>query len=592
MNMSHANTSFRFVRRTTQLGCFAAAIVTCAGTALAVPIVYNLGVMPGGTNSQGGIVSGDGNTVTGWGDTTISGGGSLRPFRGVFPGPMQVVPLTVGSVGSGISFNGQHIVGYTSPGNTPFRWTLASGFTPLNPLPGAGSTFAISTSSHSSASAGYCFMTATGYRAVRWNSTGSPQNLGTLPGAFEIFPAQPSSYANGISADGFTVVGSASWTPGVSHAFRWNMPFGPMISLGTLPGHNRAQAVAISQDNSTIVGFSEKDTGSVLYPRAFRLKAPLPMQNLGVIPGASGGVIIKALAVSGNGSTVVGQSYDGSVSYDGIGPRAFFWTNSTGMRNLKTYIASLGGNVTGWIFTTASGISRDGTAISGQGTFNGQARAFLIKGLPCLDPVASWFPNNGPLGICADPAWPIGSGPNLPGAAATVTIDSDGSDPLEHAWFVTIGQPAGTAPQPITGPVFTDTQTGLTFSVEGWTTPTITISNLRPGHLRPQIWLGGTVTNPCGTIATTLRELSVSPTCAATACSVADIAGGGLAGLTPDGIVDGTDFISFINSFSTGEVAIDALADIAGGGIDGLQPDGIIDGNDFIAFINAFATGC
>ncbi len=33
-------------------------------------------------------------------------------------------------------------------------------------------------------------------------------------------------------------------------------------------------------------------------------------------------------------------------------------------------------------------------------------------------------------------------------------------------------------------------------------------------------------------------------------------------------------------------------ADIAGGGADGQQPDGVVDGNDFIAFINAYAAGC
>jgi len=33
-------------------------------------------------------------------------------------------------------------------------------------------------------------------------------------------------------------------------------------------------------------------------------------------------------------------------------------------------------------------------------------------------------------------------------------------------------------------------------------------------------------------------------------------------------------------------------ADIAGSGADGQQPDGIVDGNDFIAFINAYAAGC
>jgi len=72
-------------------------------------------------------------------------------------------------------------------------------------------------------------------------------------------------------------------------------------------------------------------------------------------------------------------------------------------------------------------------------------------------------------------------------------------------------------------------------------------------------------------------------------CSLADIAGSGNCG---DGIVDGDDFIAFINSFSVGDPTIDARADVAGGGAAGLSPDGIIDGNDFVAFVNAFAAGC
>ena len=59
-------------------------------------------------------------------------------------------------------------------------------------------------------------------------------------------------------------------------------------------------------------------------------------------------------------------------------------------------------------------------------------------------------------------------------------------------------------------------------------------------------------------------------------CSIADV--------NADGAVDGSDFIAFINSFSTGSVALDPVADVV--------PDSIIDGNDFIAFINAFAAGC
>jgi hypothetical protein len=94
-------------------------------------------------------------------------------------------------------------------------------------------------------------------------------------------------------------------------------------------------------------------------------------------------------------------------------------------------------------------------------------------------------------------------------------------------------------------------------------------------------------------------------------CSPADIAGGGADGRSPDGIVDGSDFtlfinsfssgdlladifvdgtidgsdfIAFINSFATGDVAVDPIADV--------NQDGTIDGNDYITFINAFSAGC
>ncbi len=65
---------------------------------------------------------------------------------------------------------------------------------------------------------------------------------------------------------------------------------------------------------------------------------------------------------------------------------------------------------------------------------------------------------------------------------------------------------------------------------------------------------------------------------------LADLAGGPTGG--PDGIVDGNDFVAFINAFG----ASDPLADVAGGPTGG--PDGIVDGNDFVAFINAFGAGC
>ena len=76
------------------------------------------------------------------------------------------------------------------------------------------------------------------------------------------------------------------------------------------------------------------------------------------------------------------------------------------------------------------------------------------------------------------------------------------------------------------------------------------------------------------------------------ATCLADVAGGGPLGRDPDGIIDGADFVAFINSYGVGDPTIDPVADVAGAGPIGLTPDGIIDGADFIAFINAFAAGC
>jgi hypothetical protein len=92
------------------------------------------------------------------------------------------------------------------------------------------------------------------------------------------------------------------------------------------------------------------------------------------------------------------------------------------------------------------------------------------------------------------------------------------------------------------------------------------------------------VTNDCGMVSSNGAGLTI-----AINCSQADVAGGNPGG---DGIIDGADFIAFINSFIVGDPAIDPTADVAGGGPNNDLPDDSIDGGDFIAFINAFAAGC
>ena len=67
-----------------------------------------------------------------------------------------------------------------------------------------------------------------------------------------------------------------------------------------------------------------------------------------------------------------------------------------------------------------------------------------------------------------------------------------------------------------------------------------------------------------------VEAISTTPAC------VADVNG--------DNVVDGSDFVAFVNSFGVGDVAVDPIADVNG--------DLIIDGNDFVEFINAFGAGC
>ena len=56
------------------------------------------------------------------------------------------------------------------------------------------------------------------------------------------------------------------------------------------------------------------------------------------------------------------------------------------------------------------------------------------------------------------------------------------------------------------------------------------------------------------------------------------------ADVNKDGVVDGQDFIDFINAFGVGDVTVDNKADV--------NKDLIIDGGDFILFINSFGAGC
>lgn len=96
---------------------------------------------------------------------------------------------------------------------------------------------------------------------------------------------------------------------------------------------------------------------------AFRLEGGV-MAPLGDLPG--GEVFSQALAVSGDGLSVVGWGTTGSPAE--FNREAFIWTASEGVQRLQSRLEDGGLDPSGWILEEATDISSDGRTIVGFGT--------------------------------------------------------------------------------------------------------------------------------------------------------------------------------------------------------------------------------
>ncbi len=395
------------------------------------------------------------------------------------------LPGRFGNTATGISADGAAVTGqaYGGTGGTSFRWTRSGGVVNIGGLPGGTSGIGTGLSGDGSVVTGW---EASGTaRAFRWTSGGGFQNIGVLPGG-------TGASANGINGDGTAIVGR-SGSPSGTRAFRWTSA--GMVNLGTLPGGSAgsSEALAISTDGSAIAGVSATPTRD----RAFRWTSGGGMENLGVLPGHASSI---AFAISGNGAVVAGVSNPPPSPSFPLGSTAFRWTSSGGMQGL--------GILTGFDFSETSGVNGDGSAIVGGCGSNSGGVAFLWTPALGMVDLNTYLPT---LGLNL-------AGWRLDRAAA---ISSNGSVITGNGTF----------------------------------------------NGQDRVWVVSGIPTP-----------GASPVC--------------LADVVRDNVVDGNDFITFINSFSAGDVTIDAAADVAGGGASGLAPDGIIDGSDFVAFINAFSAGC
>jgi probable HAF family extracellular repeat protein len=157
-------------------------------------------------------------------------------------------------------------------------------------------------------------------------------------------PNQDMSRALGVSGDGTTIVGYGQLLNGGTGAqsFSWTASTG-MVNVGS----GNTNATATNSDGSVVVGSAVSGCcGQAIRSTA---SGSVALPNL---PGATGGT---AFGVSGNGSTVVGYSYNNF--NPNFSTQAFLWTASTGTVGL--------GFLPGAVSRYAYGISADGSTVVG-----------------------------------------------------------------------------------------------------------------------------------------------------------------------------------------------------------------------------------
>jgi uncharacterized membrane protein len=228
-----------------------------------------------------------------------------------------------------------------------------------------------------------------------WGS--APPSLVTLP----VFPGTTGSYANAVSADGMTVVGSVNSGGGGGDAVRWSRasdsaPWsiesvasnadvsgvsadGSVVagqrSNGQVFRWTRAQGaidVGNPGDNTRVHGMSA-DAGAIVgsfevsgVARAFRWTAAGGFQVLTMPDGSVGGI---ALATNNDGTVVVGKWGSAPGTYW----RAFRWTQGGASQDIGTVSGA------STFYSIANGVSLDGVTVVGESSWQSLYKPFVWR---------------------------------------------------------------------------------------------------------------------------------------------------------------------------------------------------------------------
>lgn len=318
-----------------------------------------LGQMPGAMRGAGtfaSTVSSDGSTIVGYawvcpnGGTTCTSSDKTEAFRWTGSGKYQLLGdlgNSIGSMALAVSSNGAVIVGNAPKGSNSFG---AFRWTPakgMAALPVALQFGNAVTADGEMIAGGDVWCTITGEIGKFGPFAGNPDQTE----AFGLEGTLQAPVAVGAALKGSDGNGATF------HAFLWT-PAGGLEDLGLTTG-TQSIAVAISGDGTVVVGEATDASG---FWRAFRWTAATGMQDIGTL----GGPESVAYAANQDGSVIVGTALNSSLSDSND---AFIWTESTGMLSLRSVLDSDGvHSADNWVqVTSATGISGDGTIITGFG---------------------------------------------------------------------------------------------------------------------------------------------------------------------------------------------------------------------------------
>ncbi len=314
-----------------------------------------------GANILASSISEDGRYVTGIAQATGMGGFRWSVATGAVP--LEPIPTWYGVSPTKVSASGQWVAGRHGSG-VPFLWDETGGVRILGGT--AGMTYTPRWVSDSGdLIVGYAQNGSSTYSGFSWRPGTGTQTF-SIPGVTEIelFAA---------SRDGLTFVGHGLFAdepgPYKRRAFRWRESTGT-VKLEGQPQDRDTYVIGASGDLTSVVGVSD---GGMFTRRAFLWRQGF---GLTLIPPLAGEVQSYATSVSSDG-TLVGGTSQTIAQHE----TAIVWSPEGGTRTVAAYLAEQGVQVPGattlYLVTAMSG---DGQTLLINGTLpSSGARAFVAR---------------------------------------------------------------------------------------------------------------------------------------------------------------------------------------------------------------------